>query len=410
MIDLTEKQVFLQDPLYVLLTKGHEKDNPIPWIEDGVMSSDYIGSEDYYRDIEREEEVLCIGNKPPKKETHKNFYLNTRLNMINWRGVTDSRDNSSMFIDWVDTRDRGDIYTIRTTFTGPSGNVYTFDVNNHLNTSSQTITLSNNSSTISRDISWSYKPKEDSEDDSEDIWGLSVKDHDVFSKPNPFYQKDSKLPVFPIGWNCDDIESDSFLYVYDVLPWFRRPLKSPSFRRYGRRLTPQENQISYEEKLDLYFKNRSDPRYDEDLLFDRMLILSDQVPSYMRWDNHVDLSIFYYNEEDYQKEELPWALLDSEETIAPPIPEPQLHLGTDSEYSKWITWCIPWMVDMLRDVWRHVVSPSLVEEYFSSHWYTYDNPVYREKWFHNEDGDGEEDGVRFIEGLNMSITPDGFLV
>lgn len=410
MIDLTEKQVFLKDPLYALLTKGHEEDNPIPWIEDGVMSSDYIGSEAYYRDIEREEEVLCIGNKPPKKDSNKNFYLNTKLDGLSWRVVTDLSNNSSMSMDWIDVRDSGNIYTIRTTFTEPSGNLYTFDVNTHLKTSQTSIAISNNTSTVVKDISWSYKPKADSDDEFEDIWGLPVKEHDVFSDPNPFYQKNGKLPIFPVGWNCDEIKSDSFCYVYDVIPWFRRTLKTPSFRQYGRRLTQRENQISYEEELELYFKLRSDPRYDEDLLFDRMHSLSYSNPSYMKWDNYVGLSIFYYNEEDYQKEELPWVLLDSEETIAPSIPEPQLHLGTDGEYTKWITWCIPWMVDMIRDVWRHVVSPKLVEEYFSSHWYTYDNPVYREKWFHNEDGDREEDGARFIEGLNMSITPDGFLI
>lgn len=53
-------------------------------------------------------------------------------------------------------------------------------------------------------------------------------------------------------------------------------------------------------------------------------------------------------------------------------------------YTRWMNEILPWMYEMIRDTWRSSISPELVNEYMSSHWYEFTIPEYRERWFHNE--------------------------
>lgn len=80
-------------------------------------------------------------------------------------------------------------------------------------------------------------------------------------------------------------------------------------------------------------------------------------------------------------------------------------------YTQWIQEILPWMFDMIRDTWRISISPELVNEYMSTHWYEVTVPEYREKWFHNEN---KEPAIT-IQSLsdsvqNIAITNNGFNV
>lgn len=68
-------------------------------------------------------------------------------------------------------------------------------------------------------------------------------------------------------------------------------------------------------------------------------------------------------------------------------------------YTEWIKEILPWMFDMIRDTWRSSISPELVNEYMSTHWYEFTIPEYREKWFHNEN----KEPVNMIQFLSDSI-------
>ena len=69
------------------------------------------------------------------------------------------------------------------------------------------------------------------------------------------------------------------------------------------------------------------------------------------------------------------------------------------------------MFDMIRDTWRRSISPELVNEYMSAHWYEFTIPEYREKWFHNEN----KEPTNVIQSLsdsvqNIAITNNNFNV
>lgn len=68
-------------------------------------------------------------------------------------------------------------------------------------------------------------------------------------------------------------------------------------------------------------------------------------------------------------------------------------------YTEWIQAILPWMFDMIRDTWRSSISPELVNEYMSAHWYEFTIPEYREKWFHNEN----KEPVNMIQFLSDSV-------
>lgn len=74
-------------------------------------------------------------------------------------------------------------------------------------------------------------------------------------------------------------------------------------------------------------------------------------------------------------------------------------------YTEWIQEILPWMFDMLRDTWRRSISPELVNEYMSTHWYEFSIPEYREKWFHNENKE-PENVIQFLSDSvqNIAIT------
>ena len=80
-------------------------------------------------------------------------------------------------------------------------------------------------------------------------------------------------------------------------------------------------------------------------------------------------------------------------------------------YTEWIQAILPWMFDMIRDTWRSSISPELVNEYMSAHWYEFTIPEYREKWFHNDN----KEPVNMIQFLsdsvqNIAITNSNFNV
>ena len=68
-------------------------------------------------------------------------------------------------------------------------------------------------------------------------------------------------------------------------------------------------------------------------------------------------------------------------------------------YTEWMQDILPWMFDMIRDTWRRSISPELVNEYMSAHWYEFTIPEYREKWFHNEN----KEPVNTIQFLSDSV-------
>ena len=68
-------------------------------------------------------------------------------------------------------------------------------------------------------------------------------------------------------------------------------------------------------------------------------------------------------------------------------------------YTEWMQDILPWMFDMIRDTWRRSISPELVNEYMSAHWYEFTIPEYREKWFHNEN----KEPVNMIQFLSDSV-------
>lgn len=80
-------------------------------------------------------------------------------------------------------------------------------------------------------------------------------------------------------------------------------------------------------------------------------------------------------------------------------------------YTQWIKEILPWMFDMIRDTWRISISPELVNEYMSTHWYEVTVPEYREKWFHNENKEPKTVIQSLSDSVqNIAITNNGFNV
>lgn len=95
---------------------------------------------------------------------------------------------------------------------------------------------------------------------------------------------------------------------------------------------------------------------------------------------------------------LPWDPTDKAITDHDYV-EPEDSIRKYRNYTEWIQAILPWMFDMIRDTWRSSISPELVNEYMSTHWYEFTIPEYREKWFHNED----KEPVNTIQFLSDSV-------
>lgn len=96
------------------------------------------------------------------------------------------------------------------------------------------------------------------------------------------------------------------------------------------------------------------------------------------FDDIIDEKRVHWDNQYYQDVDYPWDF--GYEEKQPEKPE---------TFTEYIHDVAPWMVDMLRDVWRHSISPDLVAEYFTYNWHNMTVPYYKKKWFESSDASKE---------------------
>lgn len=198
-----------------------------------------------------------------------------------------------------------------------------------------------------------------------ELWGcgyLPITEKDIF-------QMSSKEIQQPLPWKPIDISrEDSFVSkgIPQLFPWFPKP-----YRSYG------------EEETALQMYANQIRRYNESLHFikgnpDEIFAGIGKDKSWFR---------LIYKEEETSDIDLPWryeeefeqGITDDNRILSPS--EIHIEKETYSDVTESIRTCLPWMIDMIRDVWRETISMHLIEDYFKDQWHFITIPELREKWY-----------------------------
>ena len=208
--------------------------------------------------------------------------------------------------------------------------------------STYTYTTANNYSTIHVKYNTNgYTKPSALEEVREELWGTSKLPEDEV----PFYKKRAKDSIV---WNLPrHINTKEERNPTDIFPWYPQ-------HRYS---------------FDLFVETLI--RHWMDLKFH-------PTRASISFDDIIDAKRVHWDDHCYQDVDYPWDFDYEEEQ--PKKPE---------TFTEYIYDVAPWMVDMLRDVWRNTISPDLVAEYFTYNWHNMTIPYYKQKWFESSDASNE---------------------
>lgn len=373
-VDLTEDSVFQDNGIHFYSSDQtpDKKSQPvICWLGDAQKNPNFLRA----RSKEFQKfEALIVPKEEPKKVTKWSdpdfsadydgdtiyYRVNTRstLNRLNIGGTPNTLNTnlSTIPISW----------TIGNTVFG-SSNQYSFN-----STNTYTITTKYSPTTVKytgnylMDSTGGEIRKDTSLEDLRlELWGcryLPITEKDIF-------QMSSKDIRQPLPWKPTDINlEDSYVSkkIPQLFPWFPKPYSS-----YGEEETALQryaNQIR---------------RYNESLHFIK------GNPAAIFAGIGKDESWFHriYEEEETSDISLPWrhgeefeqGITDDNRILSPS--EIHIEKETYSDITESIRTCLPWMIDMIRDVWRETISMHLIEDYFKDQWHFITIPELREKWY-----------------------------
>ena len=192
-----------------------------------------------------------------------------------------------------------------------------------------------------------------------DIWGCEESDKNIMEG----FPEDRRRNEPVIPWSSkNEIEESAYESPPNVCPWLSELKTGNVHIHYSNSSTYYKMGVSFDQKeLEQYFKliHEGNDLFDDEL-FD--LCMDGTLIETVRNGFVDDDQVF------------PWENSKKES-----------HRNKKSQYLPTYTdqmrWKIPWIVDMLRDIWRSTITEDLVDEYFSSEWYNIQNPELRAKWF-----------------------------
>lgn len=248
--------------------------------------------------------------------------------------------------------------------------------------------------TITYDKNRNWKQPEETFEDKlqkirETLWG--VRDHPKIE--GVVKSKESRKPYPWYADNTEELQSD---YFQEIFPWY--PM-------YSRNVSS-----------DMVFKAYKDAveRFDQATKFvqgEFIEAFHDLVNTLRYPSNYPSVA---YLENSELRESFPWEIGDRA-SIDLPLSDLIEESDERPSYTDEIRDCLPWMIDMLRDVWRTTISRKLIEDYFKDHWYQITIPKLQKKWFNGDTenpkqnpssiGLGNSYLIPNLNSLNLSIAP-----
>lgn len=246
--------------------------------------------------------------------------------------------------------------------------------------------------TYDKNRNWKL-PKETLEDKlqkiREKLWG-------VRDRPKIEGVVKSKEIQKPYPWYVDNMEELQLDYFQGIFPWY------PTYSR---------NVSS-----DMVFKAYKDAveRFDQATKFvqGEFNEAFNDLVNILRYPSNYPSVAYLENSE--LRESFPWELGDRA-IIDLPLSDLIEESDKQPSYTDEIRDCLPWMIDMLRDVWRTTISRKLIEDYFKDHWYQITIPELQKKWFNGDTGNPKQNSSSIGLGnsyltanwnsLNLSIAP-----
>lgn len=173
-----------------------------------------------------------------------------------------------------------------------------------------------------------------------------------------------------------------------IFPWFPE-----MYIQMGREEESFEN---YKKELYVFNKSLRTTKGNPAEIFDKIGV-NDPYDNWTSWIEIREDGSFDYPDNG---EPLPWiyeygggwenySVTDGNYVVSPS----DLHnpVETSSIYTEAIRDCLPWMIDMLRDVWRETINQDLVEDYFKDHWHFITIPELRDRWYEGTSEKKEEE-------------------
>lgn len=360
-VDLTEDSVFQDNGIHFYSSDQtpNKKSQPvICWLGDAQNSPKFLRarSEEFQKF-----EALIVPKEEPKKVTkwsdpdlsadYDGDTIYYRLNTGGTLNTLNTNLSTNIPISW----------TIGNTVFGSSIQ-YSFN-------STNTYTITTNYSPTTVKYTGNYlmdstggEIRKDTalEDLRLELWGceyLPITEKDIF-------QMSSKEIRQPFPWKPIDINREnSFVSkgIPQLFPWFPKPYSQTTLQMYA-------NQIQ---------------RYNESLHF----IKGNPAAIFAEIGKDKSWFRLIYDEEETSDIGLPWmheeefeqGITDDNRILSPS----EIHIKNEtySDITESIRTCLPWMIDMIRDVWRETISMHLIEDYFKDQWHFITIPELREKWY-----------------------------
>ncbi len=394
-VDLTENSVFQDNGIHLYSSdqNPNKKTQPvICWLGNGRNSPEYLRkrSEEFQR-----YEALIVPKEEPKEEySWSDFTLSSDYDgdTIYYRMNDSALTNSTIRLNSNVSTITSTSWTIGNTnlyMNSGSSIQYTFN-----STNNYTITTNHSPNTVKCMVEYVMDSTGDEiikdtslENLRLELWGsryLPITEKDIFRMA-------SKDMCQPLPWKPTDINrEDPFdsKGIPDLFPWFPKPY------------------VTYnEEETALQMYASQIRRYNESLriIKGNPAAIFAGIGKNDSWFNRI------YDEDEFSDNVLPWryeeefeqGITDDDMILSPS--EIHIERETYSVITESIRTCLPWMIDMLRDVWRQTITMQLIEDYFKDQWHFITIPELREKWYEGKQvNDAIEDSVNGTFTINSN--------
>lgn len=251
-----------------------------------------------------------------------------------------------------------------------------------------------NTYTIAYDKNRNWRSPEETLEDKlqkirETLWGMG-------DRPKIEGVVKSKESRKPYPWHMDNTEELQLDYFRGIFPWY--PM-------YSRNVSSDIVFHTYKDVVERFDQATKFVQGEFNEAFDD-IVNTLQYPS-------IYPSLAYLENSEL-RESFPWEIGD-QAIIDLPLSDLIEESDKQPSYTDEIRDCLPWMIDMLRDVWRTTISRKLIEDYFKDHWYQITIPELQKKWFNGDIGNpkqnpssiglGNSHLIANWNSLNLSIAP-----
>lgn len=401
-VDLTEDGVFQDRGIHYYSSNqaDDEKSQPvICWLGNAWKSPEYLRQRS--EELHRYERLLSPDDKKEQKLDWTSYrfngdydgdtiYYKTNDNTISSSTIRVNSSTSAVVTTTSWDINDTNVYLI-------PRNTYRYSINAYARNST---TLNNYSDTVKYVLQYvtDSAPKEISREERLegirlDLWGttqLPITEKDVF-------KISSKFLYDPLPWKREQIHRKDELDEEELpqfFPWFPKP-----YTPYGE----EESALKvYRKEIHIFNESIRTTKGNPSEIFAR-IGENDPWNDWTSWIKEGEDGSLEYS---YEEKILPWmydteANHSSTDGSAILLPSKMLPVKeTSSSFTESIRACLPWMIDMIRDVWKETISPNLIEEYFKDQWHFITIPDLREKWY---EGNQDEDVIEISNDGTFTI-------